>query len=374
MNAGIARCQVVIDRSDLLTMARFVKATDGLRHLDGYRHYLEGQGLPPAARFDPGHAAAMMGYDFHLGDCGPRLIEVNNNAGGVFLALQAQYGQDDIAAAPVYARARYKLLAMFAEEYHAYSGDPQARPGLIAIVDEDPRAQFNYTEMQVFAAILSSEWGVDCVVADPAELDHEDGRLFHQGRPVDLIYNRHCDFYLETDAMQGIADAYRRGNVCLTPNPWVYGQIGDKRRMQAWSDPALLSDFGLSPSTAELIAAVVPATRAMAGIDPDELWAQRKQWVFKPSTQYGSRGVLPGTAMRRKRFQQLDLATTIVQEFVPPTRTECSGTDGEQLTLKTDIRLFAYRSRILGVAARVYAGQVTNFSQPGSGYARVAIR
>lgn len=372
MNSGVARCQVLVDRADLLVMARFVKTTDRLRRLAGYGAYLDGEELPAIARIDPGHAAAMMGYDFHIGDSGPRLIEVNNNAGGVFLALQAQYGEQDIAAAPVYARARHKMVAMFAAEYRGFCAGRPGRPGLVAIVDDDPPAQFNYTEMRLYAAVLERDWGVPCVVADPAELEAVDGRLYHDGRLVDLVYNRHCDFYLETPAMAGIATAYRRRNVCLTPNPWVYGQLADKRRMQAWSDPQRVAGFGLTPAEVGLMTAVVPATRAMTAIDLDQLWAQRKRWVFKPSTQFGSRGVLPGSAMRRKRFEQLDPATTLVQAFVPPTRTDCDGPDGP-LTLKTDIRLFAYRGRILGVAARVYAGQVTNFSQAGSGYARVVV-
>ena len=40
---------------------------------------------PALARHDFGPAGALMGYDFHLTPSGPRLIEVNTNAGGAFL-------------------------------------------------------------------------------------------------------------------------------------------------------------------------------------------------------------------------------------------------------------------------------------------------
>ena len=40
---------------------------------------------PEMARADHGPIGALMGYDFHLGEDGPRLIEINTNAGGAFL-------------------------------------------------------------------------------------------------------------------------------------------------------------------------------------------------------------------------------------------------------------------------------------------------
>lgn len=40
---------------------------------------------PEISREDHGPVGALMGYDFHLGEDGPKLIEVNTNAGGAFL-------------------------------------------------------------------------------------------------------------------------------------------------------------------------------------------------------------------------------------------------------------------------------------------------
>src|SRR3546814_4061372 len=46
---------------------------------------------PQLAREDHGPHGVFMGYDFHLGPQGPRLIEINTNAGGAFLnALMAR--------------------------------------------------------------------------------------------------------------------------------------------------------------------------------------------------------------------------------------------------------------------------------------------
>lgn len=371
MTAGIARCEVAISRSDLLSMCRFVREIDALSRSPAYSRHLEAAGLPDVAYFDPGYHSVMMGYDFHIGDEGPKLIEINNNAGGVFLALQAQYAAVDIVNDAIFHRARRKLVRMFADEYRAYAHDPQARPKLVAIIDENPEEQFNHTEMQVFASVLTAEWQVPAIVVDPSGLTSDDNRLFYQDRMIDMVYNRHCDFYLETPEMQAIKAAYLQHKVCLSPNPWIYGRMGDKRRMMLWSDRELMSSLGVTPGAVDFIVGIVPQSRLLAAVDPDEIWAQRKQWVFKPTTQYGSRGVLLGTSIRANRFKQLVPEQTIIQRYIRPTRTQCAGA---AKSLKTDVRLFAYKDRVLGVAARVYDGQVTNFRAPGSGYARVAIK
>ena len=74
----------------------------------------------------------------------------------------------------------------------------------------------------------------------------------------------------------------------------------------------------------------------------------------------------PSTSVR---FEQLEAPTTLVQRLVPPALTEVSGYG----PMKTDIRLYAYRERVLGVTARLYRGQVTNLRTAGGGFAAVRI-
>lgn len=40
---------------------------------------------PAIARYNPGTSGVFMGYDFHLSEQGPQIIEINTNAGGAFL-------------------------------------------------------------------------------------------------------------------------------------------------------------------------------------------------------------------------------------------------------------------------------------------------
>ena len=182
--------------------------------------------------------------------------------------------------------------------------------------------------------------------------------------------NRHCDFYLEDPVMAGIRAAYLAGSVCLTPNPFAYGLLGDKRRMVLWSDAEALADLGVEQEDVDLLQQVVPVSRLLQAQDPDDLWKARRNWVFKPVDRFGSRGVLVGEKISRKRFDELDPAITLVQQLVAPSLTPAAA---DAKPMKTDLRLFVYRDRVLGIGARLYHGQVTNLRTEGGGFARVKV-
>lgn len=359
----ISPTTVELPRPALREMLRLMRALYALGNLPAYRHLVLPQ-LPEAARFDPGHDAVMMGYDFHLGADGPRLIEVNTNAGGGLLAYQAQSGFKSGKVTDL-DRLQGGFLNSFSEELIRYGRADLKR---VAIIDEAPQEQFLYHEMLTYAELLRQQ-GVDAQVVDPADLQADEAGVFLQGKPVDLVYNRHCDFYLDSEVMAGLRAAYLAGSVCLSPNPFVYGLLADKRRMILWSDEQVLRELGLSTRKRELLLRIVPKSRLLADVDVDQTWQQRKQLAFKPVTRFGSRGVLLGRKISRKRFDELAADETLVQQLVPPS--EVAAEDGE--VMKADFRLFAYRNRLLGVAARLYQGQVTNMRTPGGGYAPVRI-
>lgn len=363
---AISPTSVALPRRVLARMIRLVRALDSLSRWPAYRLLVE-PSLPEIARFNPGHDAVMMGYDFHLTPGGPRLIEVNTNAGGALLAYLARVPETPLAQAVLPARLRSKFLESFAAELHAFSQGARERPRGIAILDETPEDQFLFQEMQVFAELFSRNWEVPTVISDPSGLDAGTQGITYGEQPIDLIYNRHCDFYLERTDLAGIRAAYRAGAVCLTPNPFVYGLLADKRRMILWSDRTLLESLGLDPPAVELITEMVPTSRLLAALDPETVWQGREELVFKPVSRFGGRGVLLGRKISRARFDQLPPRETLVQDLVAPSLTEA----GPGTMLKTDFRLFVYRKQILGVTARLYQGQVTNLRTPGGGFATV---
>lgn len=367
LKPSISSTNVTLSRRDLADMIRLVRALFRLSRLPAYRESVWPL-VPEIARFNPGHDAVMMGYDFHLNEHGPQLIEVNNNAGGGLLAYLAYQPDDPLANEVLPERLRDQLIASFAEEMRRFTGSNSILPRRIVIIDEKPEEQFLYPEMVIFKELFA-DWCSCCSsIVDPQQLESGAKGVFLEGKQVDLIYNRHCDFYLETEVMSGIRDAYRNGTVCLTPNPFTYGLLADKRRLACWTNPELLEKSGLDERSREIILRLIPESRLMSDMDLEQLWPERKQWVLKPAVLHASRGVLLGSSVSRNRFNKFVPDETIVQRYVPPTITETSS--GQ---LKTDYRLFVYRRRVLGVAARLYRGQVTNMRTEGGGFAAVKL-
>jgi len=363
----LSRAVVEVSRQDLRRMLQLVRLIDRLSRNAAYRELVYPQ-VPAAARFDPGHDAVMMCYDFHLTADGPRLIEVNTNAGGGLFAALAHAPDSPVSADVLRPALRQRLLQTFANEMQQFSGGDKLRPARLVVVDDAPQEQFLYPEMQAFVELFNA-WGVPAAIVTPQQLQASAAGVLYQGAPVDMIYNRHCDFYLESEAMAGVRDAYLAGKVCLTPNPHAYGLLADKRRMTLWSDPAAQQALGLTPAECDLLTAVVPKSFLLEAGDSDQIWQERKTWVFKPVDSFGSRGVLLGNKISRTRFEQLPPTTTLVQQLVPPSQSEVAGFE----PMKTDLRLYAYRGRSLGLAARLYRGQVTNLRTEGGGFAPVRL-
>jgi len=355
----ISPYRVTLRRRDFHDMLRLSRTLYRLSQHPLYRETVYPL-VPPAARFAPGHDAVMMGYDFHVGEHGPRLIEVNTNAGGSSLALQTE-------AASTRERFLSRTLATFRDDF-ARQTRGTSQLDCLVILDEDPEQQFLLPEMQAFAEHFES-CGVQTLILDPRELQVEHDGVYHLKRRVDMIYNRHCDFYLETPQLAGIRDAYLSGSVCLSPNPHTYGLLADKRRMLLWQDPQRLQAWGLSERQAAALRTGLPDCFLLKERDQESLWKEHKQWVFKPVDQFGSRGVMVGEKITRSRFAQLDPETTLCQKFSPPGKVETP--DGT--TFKFDVRLYLYRDRVLGLTARLYRGQVTNMRTEGGGFAAVEL-
>ncbi len=364
---NISEALVEIPASALKRMVKLVRFLDRLSGNECYRKQIYPE-VPETARFDPGHQAVMMCYDFHLAGDMPRLIEVNTNAGGSLLAYLSHHPSLPIRPESFSPKMKARLLTTFATEMRQFSGGSKARPEHIVIVDEEPTRQYLYPEMLAFADLFK-DWGIPAQIAALEELQAGEEGVSLNGQPVDLVYNRHCDFYLQSDAMAGLRRAYLAGQVCLTPNPHMYGLLADKRRLILWADPIKRAPFLASDRDAELLDATLPTVNLLSDLDLQRTWSARKQLVFKPVDSFGSRGVLLGGKISRKRFDELPPATTLVQELVPPSVTEVPNFEA----MKTDLRLYAYRDQVLGVTARLYRGQVTNLRTPGGGFARVKV-
>lgn len=359
---GISPHTVQLPFHCLKQMIQLVRDLQNLSENPAYPPLLNN--LPENALVDPGYFSVLMGYDFHIDETQQvKLIEVNTNAGGLWYAARS-YAPD---AQHFPKKLADKLLSTFLQDYRLFRQDNNAQPQLIAIIDHQPEQQFLYPEMQVFAKLFQQA-GINTIIVDPAELKINDSKLCYQNQTIDLIYNRHCDFYLNTPEMQHIAAAWQQQMVCLTPNPRVYGLLADKQRMADWSHAEFFNNL-LDPTATSRLQQAIPHTQLLHTHPKETLWAERKQKVFKPTTGYASRGVYVGDKLTKSKLKSLEPHATLVQHRVRPSITHAP--DGEKF--KTDFRLFVYRKTILAVSARLYQGQVTNLRTANGGFSKIKL-
>lgn len=371
---------VFISAADLQQLAQAVATLHRVARLPGWREAAL-QRRPAAAHLDFGPRGAFMGYDFHLAAAGPRLIEINTNAGGAFLHAAAARAHracctpmDRMFSGPSdLDRLDADVLAMFLEEWRLQRGNAPLRS--VAIVDDAPAQQYLAPEFELARQLFASH-GLAAVIADPRELQWAGGRLWHpalpSGTPVDLVYNRLTDFDLADPGHSALHDAYVAGAAVVTPNPQAHAVHADKRNLIALSDDAQLAVWGVPDEDRAVLRTIVPLTRPVTADNAQALWAQRRQLFFKPATGYGSKAAYRGDKLTRRVWDEILAGGFVAQAFVPPSE-RLVDVDGESVRLKLDVRAYAYDGRILLLAARTYAGQTTNFRTPGGGFSPVVV-
>ena len=363
-----------LSQSEIAAMLRVVQAIEAAARLPGYRDAVLSW-APEIALRDFGPLGAFMGYDFHLAPEGPRLIEVNTNAGGAFLnglLAKAQRmccaeveealtrsGVDDLDAA---------VERMFYAEWTRQQRSGSLRR--IAIVDDRPEEQYLYPEF-LLAQRFFLKRGIEAVVADAAHLRFEGGALLAEDQPVDLVYNRLVDFALDLPEHAVLRAAYLDGAVVVTPNPRVHALFADKRNLILLSNRAALQSWGLA---SEMIGDLtgVPHTVLVTSQNAGQLWESRKTLFFKPAGGHGGKAVYRGDKVTKGVWAEIIRGGYVAQEFAAPSERMIK-LDGSLEARKTDVRLYIYDGQILLTAARLYQGQTTNFRTPGGGFAPVFV-
>ena len=332
---------------------------------------------PAIAQHAFGPLGVCMGFDFHLGVGGPQLIEINTNAGGALLNVALARAQEtcceemDWAFAPKASHDTLEptLFDMFVAEWQRQRG--KAALAYVVIVDDDPAAQYLAPEFELFRQLFVRH-GVTAGIADPSALEWHDGKLWHQGLVVDLVYNRLTDFYLSEPKHQALKSAYEAGAVVLTPHPRAHALYADKRNLIALSQDDLLATWGVAKADRGVLLAGVPLTQLVTAERADELWAQRRQLFFKPVASFGGKAAYRGDKLTRRVWGEILAGDFVAQALVPPGQ-RLIEVDGVQTDLKFDIRAYTYAGQVQLLAARMYAGQTTNFRTQGGGFAPVIV-
>lgn len=363
---------VFLPSAALAEMVDIVGAIEATAQLPGYRDAVLSW-APKVSRVDHGPAGAFMGYDFHFADDGPKLIEVNTNAGGAFLNAVLARAQAACCADVALQRGSIeefedRIVAMFREEWHRQRGPDSLET--ITIVDDAPAEQYLYPEF-VLAREMLMRHGINAIVADAGKLHYRDDGLFFDDRRIDLVYNRLVDFAFAMPEHAALRAAYQDGAVVVTPNPHHHALLANKRNLTLLSDPEALEAFGLTPENRQRLSGV-PQTRLVTPDNIEELWQGRKGLFFKPVSGHGSKAVYRGDKLTKTVWAEIAGGDYVAQAFAVPGQRMIE-LDGERMLRKVDVRLYTYQGHPLLVAARIYQGQTTNFRTPGGGFAPVLV-
>jgi hypothetical protein len=310
--------------------------------------------------------SVLMSYDFHLEGVTPRLLEINTNASG-YLIADALYSMH--AQSNPFPMAMNSLKKSFMREfqYLDLEGSPH-----IAIIDEAPRTQKMFPEF-LFYKSLFEKWGYTANIHDYIDLTYRDGELLAAEKKIDFIYNRYCDFTLSDPSSEQLRRAYLEGACVFSPNPKEYVLLADKRNLVPMSSDGWLETVATSDISIDAIRKVLlPTWHSSEFVDISGVWQKRKQLFFKPPQSYGGKGAYRGSSISRKVFNRVMSEDTLIQQYVPAPRITFEN-DENATDWKYDLRAYAYGGEVQMIVARIYQGQITNFSQSYGGYCPIFV-
>ena len=328
------RTVISLDPAHYEVLRRTVAAAFRLAHGERWQALVDAA-APAHLRFAPGNFGVFMGYDFHLTPAGPRLIEINTNAGGALVnGLHTAALCDPARLACLCAdllpveTMEERLVAQFVAEYEAVRG-AGARPRRMAIADEKPEQQFLRAEFELMRALFERH-GIEAHICDTAELSGKTAGSCWPARRstrVPARHRLHARDAAHGGAAGGVPRARRRGDARAA-------RVLPARRQaapRAARSPAALAGAGATAEEAALFAEVVPETRLLAELDPEQVWRERSGWVFKPATAFGSRAVYRGDKISRRRFDEvLAVPGYLAQRRAPPGEIDVETSDGPQ--------------------------------------------
>jgi hypothetical protein len=366
-----ASLPLFVSREDVRAMGRVVDAVERVVALPDYRETLLAW-APEIARHEPGAVGAFIGYDFHLAADGPRLIEINTNAGGALLnavLARAQracchevesWMRDPVPDADL----ERTLFEMFAGEWRRAGRAGQ--PRRVAIVDDAPQEQFLSPELLLFARLFA-RFGVEAAVLAPESLAFDGAILGDARGPVDLVYNRLTDFHFDAPAHGALRAAYLADAAVITPHPRAHALYADKRNLSLLGSAGLLRAWGVPEADVQTLEAGIPRTEVVTAANADRLWAARRRLFFKPAAGHGSRAAYRGDKITRRVWDEVLSGSYVAQALVPPGERRV----GPESVMKVDVRNYVYDGRVQLLAARLYQGQTTNMRTAGGGFAPV---
>ena len=358
---------------DAAQMQQSIRAIESVIALPAYRNNVLA-GAPDIAQRPQLPRSVFLGYDFHLTPTGPKLIEINTNAGGAMLNVAMMRAQqacclevmDYLAHQPSATQLEDVFFRTFLEEWRIVRGNQALK--CIAIVDDSPETQYLYPEFLLFTQLFESH-GIRAVISSADQLRYDRGALWLGEQRIDLVYNRLTDFYLQAPEHAVLAQAYAENAVVVTPHPQSHALYANKHNLNLLSDEQTLIALGVGNDTREILLRTIPRTESLSTKTESQWWNERKRWFFKPASGFGSRGSYRGDKLTRKAFVELTQGDYVAQALTLPSERWIA--QDATSPLKFDVRNYVYESKVQLLAGRLYQGQTTNFRTEGGGFAPV---
>jgi hypothetical protein len=272
-------------------------------------------------------------------------------------------------------RARDRLLETLVSCYRE-AGGKEAHP-TIAIVDyEDVPTRM---EHHLFREFFESK-GHPAMVCDPRHLTYEDGRLRHDGRPIDIVYKRLLvNELLEKVSELGAFLQAARDRAITLVNPFRCKPIHKKAIFAVLTDEEMLPLFTEEERAA--IAAHVPWTRQVReghtlfrgqSVDlPAFVRGNREHLVMKPNDEYGGKGVFIGWEMTDSEWDAA-LAQALEAPYVVQWRVELLRQSFPELApdlrfrdLVVDLDPFVFQGEVEGFLTRLSGTSLANVTSGG---------
>ncbi len=270
--------------------------------------------------------------------------------------------------------ARHSVLHALVDAYRQWSGGREAPR--VAILDW--REVPSYSEFVLFAEYFKSQ-GLECIIADPREVEYRDGRLVSGDFHITLIYKRVLISELvERGGLdQPVVRAVRDGAVCMV-NPFRCKILHKKASLAVLSDERNAGLF--TAEEREAIDAHIPWTcrveQRHARIHNQAIdlipyiVEHRENLVLKPNDEYGGKGIVLGWQVDAAGWEQAIMTALsepyIVQERVAiPSEPYPSLVDGrlELADRMLDMKQFVfYGDYVDGCLSRLSAEALLNVS------------
>ncbi len=197
-----------------------------------------------------------------------------------------------------YMPVRHSVLHALTDAYQQWAGHSEAPR--IAILDW--REVPSYSEFVMFAEYFKSQ-GLECIIADPREVEYRNGRLVAGDFHITLIYKRVLISELvERGGLdQPVVQAVRDGAVCMV-NPFrckilhkkaSLAVLSDERNAELFSDAELEAIEAHIPWTCRVEERHVNYHGQAIDLVPFIL-EHRENLVLKPNDEYGGKGIVLG--------------------------------------------------------------------------------